>query len=96
MRVKLVLQEKDIKEVVDRHLMVEAAISRIAEHVQQQDVFNESARTSISDLVDEVGKHVRISAKWERSCKHTNSTSPRIVLFRRIWRYSSTSSSKRT
>ena len=57
MEVKIALQEKTLKEVVDRHLMVETAIGKIAEHIQRQDVFNESARTSINGLTEEVKVH---------------------------------------
>ena len=57
MEAKIALQENTIKQVVDRDLMVEAAIIRIAEHIQRQDVFNESVRTSINGVFEEVKAH---------------------------------------
>ena len=36
---------------------MEAAIGQIAEHIQRQDVFNESVRSSINGLTDEVKAH---------------------------------------
>ena len=57
MEVKMMLQENAMKEVVERLVMVEAAIGKIAEHIQRLDVFNESARTSINGVFEEVKKH---------------------------------------
>ena len=57
MEAKLALQENVVKGVAERQLAVEAAISYFAEHIQRQDVFNESTRSSINGLVEEVKKH---------------------------------------
>mgnify|MGYP004662545421 CR=1 FL=1 len=57
MEAKLALQENAVKGVAERQLAVEAAISYFAEHIQRQDVFNESTRSSINGLVEEVKKH---------------------------------------
>ena len=57
MEVKIALQENTLNQVVERQVVVETAIKQIADHIQRQDVFNESARTSINGLVEEVKKH---------------------------------------
>ena len=57
MEAKIELQENAIKHVVDRLLIVENAITQIAEHIQQQNVFNESARSSVTGVVEEIKKH---------------------------------------
>ena len=57
MKAKIALQENTLKEVVERHSKVEAAIAFIADHIQRQDVFNESAKSCINGLVDEVKNH---------------------------------------
>ena len=57
MEAKLALQENAVKGVAERQFAVEAAISYFAEHIQRQDVFNESTRSSINGLVEEVKKH---------------------------------------
>ena len=57
MEAKIVSQENAMKEMVERHLKVEAAIAYIADHIQRQDVFNESAKSCINGLVEEVKNH---------------------------------------
>ena len=57
MEAKIELQENAIKHLVDRLLIVENAITQIAEHIQQQNVFNESARSSVTGVVEEIKKH---------------------------------------
>ena len=54
MEAKLTLQENIVKEVLERCAVIETAIVRIAEHVQRQNVFNESMRASVAGLVEEV------------------------------------------
>ena len=57
MEAKIEFQENTIKHVVDRLLIVENAITQIAEHIQQQTAFNESTRTSVAEVVEETKKH---------------------------------------
>ena len=57
MEAKIEFQENTIKEIVTRHLIVENAITQIAEHIQQQMAFNESTRTSVVGVVEETKKH---------------------------------------
>ena len=45
MEVMIVIQENAMKEMVERHLKEEAAIAYIADHIQRQDVFNQSAKS---------------------------------------------------
>ena len=42
---------------------IESAIMKIAEHVQQQEIFNGSVRTSVNALESEVKKHRTVSGK---------------------------------
>ena len=57
MEAKIELQENTIKHAVDRLLIMENAITQIVEHIQQQTAFNESAKTSVAGVVDEIRKH---------------------------------------
>ena len=57
MEAKIALQENTIKDIVTRHLIVENAITQIAENIQQQNAFNESAKSSVAGVVDEIKKH---------------------------------------
>ena len=57
METKIALHENTFKEMVERHLKEEAAIAYIADHIQRQDVFNESAKSCINGLVEEVKNH---------------------------------------
>ena len=57
MESKIALHENTFKEMVERHLNEEAAIAYIADHIQRQDVFNESAKSCINGLVEEVKNH---------------------------------------
>ena len=57
MEAKIEFQENTIKHVVDRLLIVENAITQNAERIQQQTAFNESAKTSVAGVVDEIKKH---------------------------------------
>ena len=56
MEAMIALQENTIREIVTRHLIVENAITQIAEHIQQQNAFNESARSSVTGVVEEIKK----------------------------------------
>ena len=53
----IVLQDNTAKEMVQQLSMVKTAIREIAEHTQRQIHFNESAKTSMAELVQEVQKH---------------------------------------
>ena len=57
MEAKIALQENTLNEMVERHIKEESAIAFIADHIQRQDVFNESAKSCINGLVDEVKNH---------------------------------------
>ena len=48
MEAKIEFQENAIKHVEDRLLIVENAITQIAEHIQKQNAFNESSRSSVT------------------------------------------------
>ena len=53
----IVQQENTTKEMVQQLSTVKTAITQIAEHAQRQILFNESAKTSMAELVQEVQKH---------------------------------------
>ena len=57
MEAKATLQENTIKELVERYGMMEGAIKEIIEHIQRQNVFNTSAKTTMASLVEEVKTH---------------------------------------
>ena len=54
---KLALQENVTKQVMERCAVLETAITRIVEHAEQQNVFNESSRSSFEGLVNQVKTH---------------------------------------
>ena len=53
----IAVQERTVKEISQRLSMVETAITLIVEHAQRQILFNESTRTSIAKLTQEVQRH---------------------------------------
>ena len=57
MEAKATLNENTIKGLMDRCGMMERAIKEIIEHIQHQNVFNESAKTTMTSLVEEVKTH---------------------------------------
>ena len=56
---KIELQQRMIFELGGRVGEMQKAIAKIAEHVQHQNVFNQSAKTSIDEVVEEVQAHQR-------------------------------------
>ena len=54
---RLATQETTARQVVERCGVMEATITQIYEHIQRQNVFDESAKTSITGLTEEVKKH---------------------------------------
>ena len=54
---KITSQERTMKEMEQRFIRVETAITQIAEHARHQILFNESTKTSLAELVQEVQKH---------------------------------------
>ena len=75
MEAKIALQENTIKEIVTRHLIVENAITQIAEHNQQQNAFNESARSSVTGGSTISRSTKNSSRKWRWCCRTTSSAS---------------------
>ena len=57
METKFSLQDQTTRVIEERLVVIEMAISRIAVHIEQQNSFNGSARTSIAELVGDVTKH---------------------------------------
>ena len=57
MEAKIALQENIINSVVQRCGLLEGAITQIAEHVQGQATFNESAKRSVNCLEEQVETH---------------------------------------
>ena len=57
MAAKIELHQNTIATLMERFGTMESAIARIAEHVQHQNVFNQSAKTSIDQLVEEAKAH---------------------------------------
>ena len=57
MEAKTSLQAQAIMETAERCTLIENAIMKIAQHVQQQEVFNGSEKTSINSLEKQVRKH---------------------------------------
>ena len=57
MEAKMANQENTAKELVERFGVMGAAITRIAGHVEQQNIFNQSTKASLWQLVEEVTKH---------------------------------------
>ena len=57
MTTNIALLENVMKETAERHVIVETAIARILEHIQRQDVLNQTTRTTITGLGQEVQKH---------------------------------------
>ena len=56
-KAKIEHNENTVATLVERFGTMELAIARIAEHVQHQNVFNQSAKTSIDQLVEEAKAH---------------------------------------
>ena len=57
MTAKIGHQEAITSEIAERHASIETAITKIAEHVQGQASFNESAKRSINCLENQVETH---------------------------------------
>ena len=57
MAAKIELQQRTIFELGGRVGEMQKAIAKIAEHVQHQNVFNQSAKTSTDELVEEAKAH---------------------------------------
>ena len=57
MEAKPTLQENTFNAVLERFNVIQSAITQIIEHVRYQEVFNASARNSISGLETKVRKH---------------------------------------
>ena len=57
MTAKIELRQRTIFELGGRIGEMQKAIAKIAERVQHQDVFNQSAKTSIDELVNEAKAH---------------------------------------
>ena len=57
LEVKIAQQAEATSGVVAFHPAIQSAITEIAEHIRQQIMFNESTRTSIAGIVQEVEKH---------------------------------------
>ena len=73
MAAKIDAQEAIVSKIAGTHAAMEAMIARIAEHVQRQSVFNQSAKKSIACLENQVRIHqdnfdqvVRILQKHEQ------------------------------
>ena len=56
MELKIATQDEAKKEDTERRVAMECAIVEIAEHLQRQNVFNESSRATVDSLVEEVKK----------------------------------------
>ena len=57
METRLAIQENMARQVEERCARLEAAITKIADFVQQQSVSIESSRTLMNSLVEEVSAH---------------------------------------
>ena len=53
----MAIQDSTTKEMAQQLSMVKTALREIAEHTQRQILFNESAKTTMAELVQEVQKH---------------------------------------
>ena len=85
---KIAQQERMEKEMRERQLMMEAAITQIAQHTQQQNVFNESTKATLNGLVEEVKKHqdlfqetVRVLQNHEQQVVRSGSASQEMAQF---------------
>ena len=97
MEAKIAQQERMEKEMRERQLMMEAAITQIAQHTQQQNVFNESTKTTLNGLVEEVKKHQDLFQETVRVLQNHEQQVVRSGGQRhRRWRNSSTRSFKKT
>lgn len=87
METKIALQQKTEKELA-QHVMIEIAITKIAGHVQRQNTFNESTKTALDGLVEEVKKHqdlfqetVRVLLSHEQHIMKTGTASQEMARY---------------
>ena len=92
---RLAAQEEARKVEAQRHVAMECAIVEIAEHIQKQTVFNESARARSTAWWRKSRSTRAASRRWRGSSRTTSSTSREAVQRRRRWRNTSMRSSKK-
>ena len=88
MEKKIAQQERKEMGVMQRQMMVEAAITQIAQQMEQQNIFNESSRATLKGLMEEVRKHqdhfnetVRVLQNHEQHIVRTGTASQEMVQF---------------
>ena len=65
-KAKIELRQNTIAALVARFAVLESAIAEIAGHVQHQNVFNQSAKKSIDEVVEEVKAHQKCFQEVEK------------------------------
>ena len=76
----LSLHDQVLRENAERHSAIERAFTEIAQHIQRQNTFNVSSKTTMASLVEEVKTHHGISKKLRGFSRTTNNTSQTMVL----------------
>ena len=82
MAAKIELHQRGITELGGRFGEMQKGIAKIVEHVQHQNAFNQSAKTSIDELVDEAKAHQKNFQELRWFSRTTSSTSQTAVLWR--------------